>query len=1441
MKRKIHLLTLLLFLSHAVYSQDIGLYEQFNGRYDFTFVGNTLNPSENNTTPVGQCEILTTSSAELDLEDTDRLLKAYLYWAGSGPGDFDITLNGVAITAERNFPLIAFTDATPRAYFSAFADVTQQVRSTGNGIYTVADLDLTQWATDVLYCGRKTNFGGWVIVVVYENDNLPLNQLNLYDGLDYVPQLNNIHISLPSLNVIDNIGAKIGFIAWEGDEGLDDGESLILNNNILSNDLNPPTNAFNGTNTITGSNTLYNMDLDVYDIQNYIRIGDETAEIELTSSADFVMINAIITKLNSQLPDATITVENVIKQCHSRDIEIEYTIHNVNSTDVLPAGTTVGIYINSQLVATTQTVAAIPIGGSESGTITITVPANVPRNFELFFFVDHLRTVTETNEDNNTLTINETLWLQDAPIAADIHACQTVLGNHRGIFDFSGYAQSLMGAPGDSVTFYTSQGDAQVPRNPISLTEAAAFLVTSNPQEIYVRVEDENGCTAFTSFTLITDDCIFPDATISATITQTCDSRVIAVRYTVSNLNGFANLQAGAPVNIYAGTVLLATTATTAMIPIGGSQTNTINVTIPAGVPPPFDLILVVDGSNNIIELEEDNNNFTLPAVRIWVSPTVRQPQNITVCETANGTNVGLFDFSAYEQSLKNVPTDIIRFYTSQNDAILGGNNHITTPENYTSNGTNPQTIYVRLQDVNGCYAITQFLLIARDCLFPDATITAGNLVQACDSRNITVTYTVSNLNSFDVLPAGTTVSIYANTQLIASAVTTTIIPVGGSEQATIALSIPVGIPLSFNLIFRVDVANSVEETVETNNSFTLPVQLWVSPVIRQPQDITACETANGSNIGIFDFSAYEQSLKNTPTDVIRFYTSQTDAGNGGNNYITTPENYTSNGTNPQTIYVRLQDINGCYDTATFSLIAVDCLFPDATVTIDEIIQQCDSRDITVVYTVHNFNSFDILPLATPIAFYTGSTLLGVGSTVSNIPVNGSLTAVITLSIPAGIPLNFDLTAVADDNGTGTGIVVENDETNNSSAPFAVSLWVSPVLRQPANITACETFNGSGVGSFDFSAYAQSLKNNASDTVTFHATQQQAVGGTDDITAPNTYIAAHNTQIFVRLEDQNGCYDVKPFTLIIIDCYFPDATVVIEEVYKQCNSRIIHVHYHVSNINGTDVLPAETPVSIYVNGSFLDYTETIEDIAIGESESNYITLTIPVGIPLDFDLTFVADDTGNGTGIVIETDENNNGYTLPTSLVLSPVLQQPEDITACDKGYSTGSFDFSAYAESLKNYPNETVTFYRSQQSADQALDPIYNTTQFINDTNPQRIFVRLDNGTCHTTASFLLRIKKCAPTTYNYVTPNGDGFNDGFYVDGLRNIFLNFKMTIYNRWGNLVWTGDHSKADWDGIADVQKVGTKDTTVPTGTYYFVLELNDPDFPEPIVGWVYVTK
>ena len=509
MKLKLQTLifSILLLALCPVFGQNVSLYSQFNGRYDFIFVGNTMNTGENNVTAGCEDLLLNSSTANLNLNLNQQIISAYLYWAGSGPGtgDTNVKLNGVDITAQRNFTVT--NPNTELSYFSAFADVTALVTATGNGDYTLTDLDVSQTLLTIPgYCENRTNFAGWTLVIVYSELSLPLNQVNIYDGLQSIPPA--LSITLSNLNVINTAGAEIGFVAWEGDASLAVSETLSINGSPLSNPpLNPVNNAFNGTNSFTGSSTMYNMDLDVYNIQNNLTIGNSNALIQMTSGQDVVLINVVVTKLNSQLPDATIAIDNVAQSCNSRTMTVDFTVSNLNATDDLIAGIPIAIYANGIFIGFTQTAVLIPIGGSWSSQTIVYIPPAIPDNFTLQFVVDDNGTgqgiANELIEGNNRFNIPISLWFSpEFNTLGTLESCNE--GFTQATFDFSSYTDLVRVNQSDTVAFYASQMDAENEINPILNT--SNYIAVATPKEIFIRIENDH-CYSITSFLLTSRNC----------------------------------------------------------------------------------------------------------------------------------------------------------------------------------------------------------------------------------------------------------------------------------------------------------------------------------------------------------------------------------------------------------------------------------------------------------------------------------------------------------------------------------------------------------------------------------------------------------------------------------------------------------------------------------------------------------------------------------------------------------------------------------------------------------------------------------------------------------------------------------------------------------------------------------------------------------------------
>ena len=179
----------------------------------------------------------------------------------------------------------------------------------------------------------------------------------------------------------------------------------------------------------------------------------------------------------------------------------------------------------------------------------------------------------------------------------------------------------------------------------------------------------------------------------------------------------------------------------------------------------------------------------------------------------------------------------------------------------------------------------------------------------------------------------------------------------------------------------------------------------------------------------------------------------------------------------------------------------------------------------------------------------------------------------------------------------------------------------------------------------------------------------------------------------------------------------------------------------VYNINSTAVLPANTPIAFYVDDLLIGQSETNTEIAIDGNESETILLTIPSNISADFILKAVVDDTGNGTGIVNESNEDNNEFSLEVHLLVFPNIESPISLEECDV-VGTELFNLTNATQQIDTI--YSLTYHFTNEEATNNENEILNIEGFENTENPQTIFIRVANLDCYVVDSFEVEVIEC-------------------------------------------------------------------------------------------------
>jgi uncharacterized repeat protein (TIGR01451 family) len=206
------------------------------------------------------------SSSDLILPAGTNVIKlARLYWGGRAVnGEYNTSLPSNKTIRIRKGTSGTYSEFAAQQFdrfvrnvgaadefslYQGYVDVTDFVKNNGTGTYTVGNAALS-----IGNGGNAGNYGGWCIVVIYENETLPYNSIRFYDGFQEVWNGGNSAITstvtLTGLNVPSGTlglnDAKMGFVTWEGDANFKQ-DFLKINDNLFSNGINPADNPFNGT------------------------------------------------------------------------------------------------------------------------------------------------------------------------------------------------------------------------------------------------------------------------------------------------------------------------------------------------------------------------------------------------------------------------------------------------------------------------------------------------------------------------------------------------------------------------------------------------------------------------------------------------------------------------------------------------------------------------------------------------------------------------------------------------------------------------------------------------------------------------------------------------------------------------------------------------------------------------------------------------------------------------------------------------------------------------------------------------------------------------------------------------------------------------------------------------------------------------------------------
>ena len=1018
------------------------------------------------------------------------------------------------------------------------------------------------------------------------------------------------------------------------------------------------------------------------------------------------------------------------------------------------------------------------------------------------------------------IVVNDVPQIETEPSALEVCDNDT---DGFGLFDLSLASEEILNGldPSDfEVTYYETLDNATLGENPIA-TPLAYTNVSPFTQDIYVRVENiATECYNTTALTLIVNELpvlIQPDPLELCDDNNTGDE---VEEFTLEDsLAQVLNGQTGISITFHE----TQEDADNADAPIFSPYTNIVNAQT-----------IYLRAENDITGCV---STITLD-LRVNPLPSPVTVEPLEACDV-DADGFTSFDLESVSEDIINGELDIfITYYETLTDAE-NALNPLASP--YDNIVPNQQTLFVRAENsITGCFSVVDLELISLPS--PQLPIVIDDIIICDDDLNGFFQF---DLTQNTALILGDQVASEFNLSYHIS-----------QEDADTGDN-PIVNPETYSNLSNPQTIyvrlESIENLCVSTGEFDLIVSL--PPDAIQPLPLEICDDIVADETTVFDLTVKDEEITGGNPWIVEYFETEEDAM-ANTNVIADPEAYTNtvvgtNALNPQTLFVRVTDPSTtCYSFVTLTI----RVLPNPTPSIDPAnIELCDydtSGDELEVFDITVNEAYII----------NGEE--GVSVTYHETQEDAELgeNAIVDPAVYTNITLGQQIIYVR--------------VTNDITACYTIvtfDLIVNPLpdISAADQYIACE-IDTDGFFDFDLDTVSASIlgtQDPLNFTVTYHETQEDADNGDNVLVSPYTNLT-NPQQLFVNITNNTtGCFIAVP-----------SITIEVQEA-AQANSDLDRIEYIIcDNLADNDgfgtfnlssqneeILDGQDPANFTVT-----YYDNQIDAELGTNPlaNSYENTSNPQIIYARVDNDTTADAqcyaTTDLTLIVNLLPEffledvylgcvNVNGSELLDPVVmdigLNPALYSFEWFDPTGTLVSTSvtytplvGGTFTAIATNLATGCQNTVTTLVDPSSPPEVSAVV--TTEFFADlhvieasaTGEGIYEFSLDDGPWQTSGTFedvtpgfhsvIARdVNGCGTGTTqvlvidypHFFTPNGDGYNDTWRVEGIETRPL-AKIYIYDRFGKLLKQLSPLGPGWDGTFNGENL-------PATDYWFTIRLD----------------